>query len=180
MRISSCLATVPLLLLGVVRPALAAPGETTVSLGLDYVQWRRAIDLPGMDDAVDFWGHGARLTLETERGFSDAFWWHGQVNLGATRADGEAGVLASATVGVTYAFDVLKYVPLVHLGAGASLTGGGRVDVEVTPVVALDGGLIILRSRTRSWGVIGGVEIGASGLWQLNLGLRYGWRWGTF
>lgn len=83
-------------------------------------------------------------------------------------------------VGVTYRFDVLKYVPYAFAGLGVVVTGGGPIERGTDLVLALGGGLDILSSRTRSWGVEARLASFGGDVTLFTLGLRGTVRWGYF
>ena len=85
-----------------------------------------------------------------------------------------------ADAGITYRFDVLKYVPYAFAGLGVVVTGGGPIERGTDLVLALGGGLDILSSRTRSWGVEARLASFGGDVTLFTLGLRGTVRWGYF
>jgi hypothetical protein len=158
--------------------ALAADGERVLSLGMDYATWR--VEEVVEDEEVTLVAHGLQLSLEHQRGWTDSFWLRGYVSGGGYEVDGELGYGATATVGLTYAFDVLRYVPFAQLGLGGMLYGGGRVDLTIKPVAELAIGLTVLESTTRSWGVVARFDTYGSKAFFFSVGVRVDWRWGFF
>jgi hypothetical protein len=82
-------------------------------------------------------------------------------------------------------FDVVKYVPYVTLGAGATLLAGEGVDTEIDPRVELGLGIDVLSSRSFSYGLETRLEVVAprAAFEQSALffaGAKIAWRWGFF
>jgi hypothetical protein len=83
-------------------------------------------------------------------------------------------------VGITFRFDVLKYVPYAFGGIGGVLSGGGPIDKGADFVLCIGGGLDVLQSRARSWGVEGRLASFGGSITVFTLGLRGTIRWGYF
>jgi hypothetical protein len=160
--------------------AHAAEGEKAFGLGVDFSTWNVVQEQhPGTDnDSIT--AVGGQLTADFEYGWNDTFW---------LRASGAAGYFsvpqgtawsAGGTLGLTYAVDILKYVPLIQAGVGALVVGGDGVDVEVRPVVELGLGLAVLQGRTWSWGFVSRFDGFASQAIFFTIGPRLTWRWGYF
>ncbi len=92
-------------------------------------------------------------------------------------ADSFAGL---ADVGLTFRFDVLKYVPYAFGGVGGVVSGGGPIDNGADFVLCIGGGLDVLQSRERSWGVEGRLASFGGNITLFTLGLRGTIRWGYF
>ena len=92
-------------------------------------------------------------------------------------ADSFAGL---AAVGLTYRFDVLKYVPYAFGGVGGVVSGGGPIDNGADFVLCVGGGLDVLQSRERSWGIEGRLASFGGNIALFTLGLRGTARWGYF
>lgn len=155
-------------------PALAGEGEEMASVGAAYGY------VEVLQDGEGVKAHGGVLTLEYQRGFEDTLWW--RVAAAGGLYDGPAGLAWSgqATVGLTYAFDVLRWVPYLNAGVGALAVGGGGFETELVPLVELGGGLDVLQSRTWSWGVAGSVNYFTNEILRGTIGLRVTYRWGFF
>jgi hypothetical protein len=83
--------------------------------------------------------------------------------------------------GITYRFDVLKYVPYAFAGVGAVVTSGGPIGGTVDPVLVIGGGLDVLVDRSRSWSAIEGRLASFGGdVTVFTLGVRVTTRWGYF
>lgn len=82
--------------------------------------------------------------------------------------------------GITFRFDVLKYVPYAFGGVGGVVSGGGPIDKGVDFVLVVGGGLDVLQSRSRSWGIEGKLASFGGDITLLTVGLRGTIRWGYF
>lgn len=82
--------------------------------------------------------------------------------------------------GITYRFDVFKYVPYAFAGLGAVVAGGGPIDRGTDFVLVVGGGLDKLLSRERSLG--GEIRIASFGgdITVVTAGVRGTVRWGFF
>ncbi|HEV7557779.1 MAG TPA: hypothetical protein VGO00_20075 [Kofleriaceae bacterium] len=85
-----------------------------------------------------------------------------------------------ADVGIVFRFDVLKYVPYAFAGIGVVGAGGGPIDRNTDAVLAIGGGLDILASRSRSYGVEARLASFGGDVTLFTLGLRATVRWGFF
>ena len=151
--------------------AQASEGERTLSVSAGYATFRG-------DDRTP---HGGAVGVGYEYGLSDALWLRGSGTAGGYADDGSFAWSSHATVGVTYVFDVLKYVPYANLGAGVLLTDSGADDapIAVDPIVELGVGLDVLASRERSYG--GYVRVSTlSNTTLFTAGFRLSWRSGFF
>jgi hypothetical protein len=168
------------LLLGLLPlPALAAEGERSLSLGLDYNWWTVGQEQPG-DEPDELSGHGPQLAVDYHRAHEDTLWWRASAVGGYYFVpDGKAWG-AGGTLGFTYAVDVLRYVPFFQLGVGGLYLSGDGVDAGFKTVVELGLGLEVIQSRSHSFTVVGKVDTFASTAVFLSLGARYSWRWGYF
>ena len=81
---------------------------------------------------------------------------------------------------MTYALDVLRYVPFVSIGAGGAVIGGGGVDPGWRSFIELGVGLDVIESPTFSWGVAARFDSFASQVAYFAIGPRVSWRWGYF
>jgi hypothetical protein len=91
---------------------------------------------------------------------------------------GSVSWMGLADVGITFRFDVLKWVPYAFGGLGAMASTGGALDGGLVPVLVVGGGLDILESRSRSWGFEARVIGFASDVTVFTIGLRGTARWG--
>lgn len=124
-------------------------------------------------------GNGGGLGVDYERGITDVVWLRASAR-GAVY-DGPNGLAWSggATVGITWALDIFRYVPYANLGLGALVVGGG-LDTELKPVVELGFGMDVLESRKWSWGFVFRFDSFASQARFFTIGPRISWRWGFF
>ena len=168
---SACAAVLVVAALGA-RPAAADEGETALSVGLAFARF----SIPEHD------GDGGALTIEYERGLSDAFWLRATSTGGVYRGGDQDGTsyTSNAVIGLTYVIDVLRYVPYLHAGVGAIALRGDSVDYELHPLAEIGIGLDILARRGLSYGFFGraGTFLDESSF--ITVGLRLTWRWGFF
>ena len=75
---------------------------------------------------------------------------------------------------------MLKYVPYVNLGVGGIILGGGDVDLDVTALLEMGGGLDVLHSRSFSYGAVIRFESYIQETAFFTAGLRMTWHWGFF
>jgi hypothetical protein len=161
------------------RQASAGEGEKTLGLGIDYSTWAVDQDHPGTEhDSIT--AQGANLAADYEYGWNDTLWLRASVAGGFSSVPLGSAWSGGGTVGITYALDVLKYVPFAQAGVGALVIGGDGVDVEVRPVVELGIGLAVLTSRTFSWGFVARFDSYGSQALFFTVGPRLTWRWGYF
>lgn len=158
-------------LLAMPAPGLAADGERALSATLGYATYTLAGANP----------HGAALGLDYERGFSDALSWRISGGGGIYYRDGLT-YSGQLTAGLTYLFDVLKYVPYVNVGLGGIVVVdiGGDPAADIHPLAEIGAGLDILRDRTSSFGVYVRFETLLQETSFFTAGVRSTWRWGFF
>jgi hypothetical protein len=85
-----------------------------------------------------------------------------------------------ADVGAVFRFDVLKYVPYAFGGIGALVSGGGPIERGGELVLSVGGGLDVLASRSRSWGIEARVASFGGDVTVVTVGVRGTMRWGYF
>lgn len=170
----------PLALLALLWPSLAdaAEGEKVLSLVPAYGAWSVTQGEGMSHESIEV--QGGQLGVDFERGLSDTLWLRGSAFGGAYDAPEGLAWAAGVTVGITYAIDVLRYVPYANLGAGAMVIGGDGVDTAVKPVIELGIGVDVLESRTFSWGLVARFDAFASSATFFSIGPRVSWRWGFF
>ena len=153
--------------------AAAVDGESLLS-ATPLVSWLTLTARPS-----DVTGLGGGLAIDYQRGLSDT-WWFRAAAAGALHDSDDGRLwLGSATVGLTYAIDVLRYVPYTGIGLGVAVVGG-PVDTAAKPYLELGLGLDVLQSRTWSWGVDARLSSFASGIAIFTIGPRITLRWGYF
>jgi hypothetical protein len=82
--------------------------------------------------------------------------------------------------GATFRFDVLKYVPYAFGGVGVVQTSGGPILPGTNFVIAVGGGVDMLVSRKRSYGLEGRLASFGGDVTIFTFGLRGTARWGYF
>lgn len=158
--------------------ARAAEGEKALSIVPTYAVWAVTQQDGTRLETVE--AQGGQLGLDYERGYNDTLWLRASVAGGLYSTPDGLGWSGGATVGITYAFDVLRYVPYLNLGAGAIWVAGDGIDSGLKPVVELGVGVDVLESRTFSWGVVLRFDSFASQVAFFTIGPRISWRWGFF
>jgi hypothetical protein len=169
--LAACLLLVP----GV---ASAVEGEQALSLSARFasVTVTEEVDRRNRDRT----GFGGGLMVDYQKAVSDTLWLRGAATGTLHSFDGELAVAGHAAVGVTYAVDVLKYVPYVSAGIGAMVIGGPAIDTAVKPYIELGVGLDIVSSTRFSWGLDARFASFLSQAAVLTIGPRLSWRWGYF
>jgi hypothetical protein len=128
----------------------------------------------------DVSGAGGGLGVDYQRGFGDTWWFRAAVGGNAFAVEGQGSYAALAVVGVTYAVDVIKYVPYIGVGGGAIVVGGGAVETVVEPYLELGVGLEVLQSTTFSWGIDARFSSFVGDATIFLIGPRVSWKWGYF
>jgi hypothetical protein len=123
---------------------------------------------------------GGLVNFDLEHGVTDALWVRGTVGGGVYAGPSGLSWNTTATAGVTYTIDVLRYVPYVNLGIGAMALGGGGIDTQVKLLIELGAGLDVIESTKFSWGVAIRFDSFASSVLYFTVGPRVSWRWGFF
>jgi len=149
--------------------ARAEDGERAFSLSLSYASYT----IPDHEPL------GGVIGVDYERGLSDAVWVRGSAGGGLYYSDGPA-YSGHAIIGLTYAFDVLKYVPYANVGAGAIVVAGDEFDTEIEPLIEIGAGIDFLRSREFSWGFVVRYETYTHETSFVTAGARMTWRSGFF
>jgi hypothetical protein len=159
------------------RLAAAGDGESAASVGVGV----GTFVMPGeMEDETIAPVLGGVVVGAYERGFSEALSWRIEASSGVYGGGGVSWT-AAAAAGVVYRFDVLKYVPYALVEVGGVIVGGGPVpETTLDPVLAIGGGLDLLRSRSRSWGIEARVASFARDVTTASLAVRTTRRWGYF
>ena len=179
MRLHAAIAAAALILWTAPSPALAEEGETSLSVLLGYGTYVLPEHTP----------HGGVVGIDYERGFSDALSWRLSGGLGTYRGGGAFSYSGHMVAGLTYLFDVLKYVPYANVGVGAVAIRGPdpdllpdavAVETDVSALLELGVGLDVLRSRSFSYGVQMRFASFVEQTALFTLGVRASWRWGYF
>jgi hypothetical protein len=156
----------------------AVEGEQALSLSARFASLTVTEEVDGRN--ADRSGIGGGLMLDYQRATSDTIWLRAALAGTVHRIEGETTYAGHLSVGATYAVDVLKYVPYVSAGVGASLVGGGALDTQVKPYLELGLGIDIIASTTFSWGVDARFSSFLSAAAVIMVGPRLSWRWGYF
>jgi len=163
-----------------------ADGDRAASLGLGWATF----SVPGkktgnMQPPAISPDIGGTLSAIYEHGVSTDFSLRGELAGGlfyggAAKDQSATSYAGLVDVGVTFRFDVLKYVPYAFAGVGGVLAGGGPIDRGADLVLVLGGGLDVLTSRERSWGIEARLASFGGDVTLFTLGLRGTFRWGFF
>ncbi|HEX5063119.1 MAG TPA: hypothetical protein VFV99_27275 [Kofleriaceae bacterium] len=183
----------PTQLLPVIVCALLAPygearaeGERALSVGLSWATFsvpgvaEGNMEPPNVTPTV-----GGALTGIYEQSISTDFSLRGELAgglfYGGQKMDQAALSYAGLIdVGAVLRFDVLKYVPYAFGGIGGMFTTGGPIGDNASLVLAVGGGLDVLTSRERSWGVEARLASFGGDVTMFTFGLRGTIRWGYF
>jgi hypothetical protein len=157
-------------------PAAAVEGESAIGLTLRFA----TLSAGAADGDGDVSGVGGGLGVDYQRGFGDTWWFRAAVGGAAYSVEGSASYSAIGSLGVTYAVDVIKYVPYVGIAGGAVVVGGGEVDGRVEPYLELGVGIEVLQSTTFSWGLDVRFSSFVGDATVLLVGPRIAWKWGYF
>ena len=152
------------------RPVRADEGQSALSVSVGYQSFTVPKHAPP----------GGGVGLEYERGLGQAFSLRAAAGGGLFDESGQASYSGQATLGLTYVVDIIKYVPYLTGGLGATVLGGGAVDTEVHPVVELGAGIDLLTRRGLSYGAWVRVASFLDDSALYGAGLRVTWRWGFF
>jgi hypothetical protein len=134
---------------------------------------------PETDDTLGPTAGGA-VAVEYERGISEALSWRVALAGAVFGVDGLSGG-GWASGGLTYRFDVLKYVPYAVGGVGGVVIAGGPLeDTVVDPALEVGLGLDILTGRARSWGIEARAVTFPGDIVVVTFGVRGTARWGYF
>lgn len=160
--------------------ARADEGETALSIYGGLASF-------AIDEEETTTGIGLGAGLDVERGLTESVWLRASGG-GAIYRGRPTAFTAHATLGLTYAFDVLKYVPYAHLGGGATWIHADRTpgapeadnQSSIEPLIEIGGGLDVLSDPDFSWGVQLRFESFVNRTALVTAGLRISWRWGFF
>lgn len=158
--------------------AVAGEGESALSFGAIFGVMN--VGQGTSNRPVDKDGVGGLIGVDFQHGFGDSFWLRLGAAGGPVVVNSQVGYTTVATAGITYAIDVLKYVPYVGIGAGAVLVGGGALSTHVDPVLDLAVGIEVQQSPGFAWGVEARLESFASNTTLFTIGPRLSWKWGYF
>ena len=157
-----------------------AETEQAVSVGLSYATYAALGKAMGnMPPPTITPTAGVGLRVGYERALSQELSMRGALS-GGGFAGGGTAFYGEAAVGVTFRFDVLKYVPYAFAEIGVLQRGGGPLATGLDPVLCLGGGLDVLASRSRSWGFEAQLSSFGGSTTVFTIGLRGTHRWGFF
>jgi hypothetical protein len=97
---------------------------------------------------------------------------------GAAEMQSDTSYALLGDAGVTFRFDVLKFVPYAFGGLGAVVSGGGPLDSGADFVLVVGGGVDWLQRRERSYGFEARVASFGGDITVVTFGLRGTVRWG--
>ena len=159
-----------LCLLSAVAPAHASEGDSALSISLGY----------GTYAIPDHRPDGGVLGVEYERGISDALSLRLAGAGGLYVGDGQTSYSGQLVAGMTYLFDVIKYVPYASAGVGGIVIAGGEDGSRLSALVELSVGLEVLHSRRFSYGVQLRAETFIQETSSFAAGVRATYHWGFF
>lgn len=164
--------------------AARADGERALSAGLGWATFSATGKPVGRQAPPTLSPDiGGALAVAYERSISGDFSLRGELAGGVFYGGGPAMAAKTAfaalgDAGVTFRFDVLKYVPYAFAGVGGVTAGGGPIDQTTEFVLVVGGGLDWLQSRERSYGLEARVASFGGDMTLVTVGLRGTVRWG--
>lgn len=150
--------------------SFASEGDSALSISLGY----------GTYSIPDYRPDGGIIGLEYERGFSEALSFRVSGGGGLYHGDDQTTYSGHLVAGMTYLFDVIKYVPYASAGIGGIVIAGGEDGSRLSALVELSVGLDILHSRRLSYGVQLRAETFIQETSSFAAGVRATYRWGFF
>jgi hypothetical protein len=163
-----------------------AEGERALSAGLSYATFSVPGKAMGNQAPPTLAPDGGlSLSVSHERAIGSDFSLRGELAGagfygGNDKTQSALSYAGLVDVGVTFRFDILKYVPYAFGGVGGVVTGGGPIDTGADFVLVVGGGCDWLVSRDRSYGVEGRLASFGGDVTVFTLGLRGTVRWGYF
>jgi len=152
------------------RPsAPRADEERALSLGLSFATL-------GVERFED---QGLLVGLDYEHGLSETL----SLRLGGGAGwypKGDGSQSGHGLVGIRYAFDVIRYVPYVNLGAGALVLFGNERETALKPLLEVGVGVDRLLGRDWSYGIHVRFASFLADVGFFTAGLRATYRWGYF
>ncbi len=180
----------PALLLPVIFCAVSAPahaeGERALSVGLGWATFSTPGEMaPNREPTTVTPEIGGTLGVSYEHAIGSDFSLRAESagNLfygGKSKDDSALSYALLGDAGITFRFDVLKYVPYAFAGVGGVVTWGGPIDSNAQLVLALGGGLDVLVDRSKSWGIEGRLVSFGGDVTIFTFGVRATSRWGYF
>lgn len=170
--------------------AARADGETEQALSVDvgYAMFSTVgTAKSGMEPPTltPDWGVGLGVAYERAVGTDLALRAEGAVSVfrGGVqdpKKQSATSFAALADAGLAFRFDVLKYVPYAFGGVGAVYADGGPLGGDASFVLVVGGGLDVLVTRDKSWGIAGRLASFGGDITVFTVGLRGTTRWGFF
>ena len=179
---SRALLLLPVLWSGAAR----AEGDRALSLSLGYATFSTpGKSMNGQAPPAITPDAGGSLSVIYEHSLGTDFSLRGEMagalfTGGTTGKQTDPSYAALGDVGVVFRFDVLKYVPYAFGGIGGIIAGGGPIDRGAELALSVGGGLDVLESRSRSWGIEGRLASFGGDVTIFTVGLRGSVRWGYF
>ncbi len=177
----------PVIVVGALAAPAHAEGERALSVGLSWATFsvpgvaEGNMEPPAVSPTV-----GGALAGSYEHAIGSDFSLRGELAGGVfyggnTEKQGSVSYAGLADAGAVFRFDVLKYVPYAFGGVGVVVTHGDPIGGNnASFVLAVGGGLDVLVSRSRSWGVEARLASFGGDVTIFTLGLRATTRWGYF
>jgi len=163
-----------------------AEGERALSVGLGWATFSTpGVKMGNMEPPQVTPTVGGTLAVTYERAIGSDFSLRaegafGYFYGGQTEDQSANSYACLGDVGGTFRFDVLKYVPYAFGGIGVVETSGGPILSGTNFVIAVGGGLDMLVSRKRSYGIEGRLASFGGDITIFTLGVRGTARWGYF
>jgi hypothetical protein len=173
-------------LIGLGAAPARAEGERALSVGLGWATFSTVGEATGnMEPPAIAPDIGGALAVTYEHALSTDLSLRAEIAGGVFYGGAEDGAAQTsyaglADAGVVFRFDVLRYVPYAFGGIGAIVTAGGPLDGGGQLVLAIGGGLDVLASRDRSWGIEARLASFGGDVTIFTLGVRATTRWGYF
>jgi len=178
----------PVLALGVLLPgAAAAENDRALSAGVGWATFSTPGEKMGNMEPPELTPDvGGAVTVTFERAIGTDFVLRAELAGGLfyggiqdPKTQSNVSYAGLGSVGAVVRFDVLKYVPYAFGGLGAVASTGGPIATDVDLVLVVGGGLDVLASRERSWGVEGKLASFGGDITAFTLGVRATHRWGS-
>jgi hypothetical protein len=158
--------------------ALAVEGEQSLAISARFATLAVTQTVDGRTH--DLSGSGGALTLDYQRAVSDTMWLRAALGGSVQSVEDQGTYAGHVSFGVTYAVDVLKYVPYIGAAAGALVIDGGPFDTVVKPYLELGVGIEVIASTRISWGIDARFSSFLSSAAVFMIGPRISWHWGYF
>jgi hypothetical protein len=158
--------------------ALAVEGEQSLAISARFATLTLTQAVGGRNR--DLSGSGGALILDYQRAVSDTLWLRAALGGSVQSVEDQATWAGHVSFGVTYAVDILKYVPYVGAAAGALVIDGGPFDTKLKPYLEFGVGIEVIASTRMSWGIDARFSSFLSSAAVFMIGPRISWHWGYF